>query len=122
MIASDFDLELEDLWKRSAGRLMAAEVFDSAAFSDLLSYLGEKAEIIKSEHVVSKQVLHCILWTVKAIDGARSLPARRCCCGTTCTCSWTSSRLAKYPQIGSQGSLASYDNGDCFQPLNRISE
>jgi hypothetical protein len=74
MSASDFDSELEDLWKRSAGRLMAAEVFDAAAFSDLLSHLREKAEAIKAEHVVSKQVLHCILWTVKAIEGARSLP------------------------------------------------
>jgi hypothetical protein len=75
MTASDFDLELEDLWKRSAGRLMAAEVFDAAAFTSLLRYLAGKAEAIKAEHVVSKQVLHCILWAVKALEGGRSLPA-----------------------------------------------
>lgn len=76
MSASTFDPELEELFHLAVGRLQNAEVFDFQAFERLLRYLDTKAEAIKSEHVVSKQVLHHILWTAKSLEGAHSLPAQ----------------------------------------------
>ena len=61
MKASDFDLHLEELSRRSLDRLLCAEVFDLAAFQALYTYLCEKATAIKAEHVVSKQVLLTLL-------------------------------------------------------------
>jgi len=61
MKASDFDLHLEELSRRSLDRLLCAEVFDLAAFQALYAYLSEKATAIKAEHVVSKQVLLTLL-------------------------------------------------------------
>jgi hypothetical protein len=61
MSPSDYDLQLEELYERSAGRLLCADVFDRAAFDAFIAYLTEKAEQIANEHVVSKQVLHYLL-------------------------------------------------------------
>jgi len=61
MKASDFDLHLEELSRRSLDRLLCAEVFDLAAFQALHTYLCEKATAIRAEHVVSKQVLLTLL-------------------------------------------------------------
>jgi hypothetical protein len=69
MKASDFDLQLEELNQQSVGRLMTAEEFDLSAFRALYAYLCEKATNIKSEHVVSKQVLRVMLWAPKAMEG-----------------------------------------------------
>lgn len=70
MTPSDFDLDLEELYKKSVGRLIASESFDGAAFARLYEYLGDKAERIKSEHVVSKQVVMTILSAQSAIENA----------------------------------------------------
>ena len=79
MSASDFDLELEELRSKSVGRLVSAEVFDESAFAALKAHLCKKAELIKSEHVVSKQVVACLLEAASIIEsraayveGARS--------------------------------------------------
>jgi hypothetical protein len=48
MKASDFDLELDELDKKSVGRLMNAEVFDLQAFNALKEYLSKKSELIKA--------------------------------------------------------------------------
>ena len=78
MAASDFDLELQELHRRSVGRLIAAEVFDMQSFEALKSYLCEKAEQIKAEHVVSKQVLNCLLSAWRTIESrAEHLPDAR---------------------------------------------
>ena len=78
MAASDFDPELERLRERSIVRLLSADVFDAAAFDQLYDYLASKADEIKQEHVVSKQVVSCLL----AVEGpirsqADYLPAAR---------------------------------------------
>ncbi|KTE41452.1 MULTISPECIES: hypothetical protein [unclassified Sphingopyxis] len=67
MKASDYDLELEDLNRRATIRLLASESFDATAFAALKDYLSGKAEAIKSEHVVSKQVLGVLRDASKAI-------------------------------------------------------
>ena len=61
MNASDYDVQLEELYERSVGRLLCADVFDRAAFDTFIAYLTEKAEQIADEHVVSKQVLMYLL-------------------------------------------------------------
>lgn len=61
MSLSDFDLELDELFDRSVHRLQAAEVFDASAFVALRDYLSDKAADIAAEHVVSKQVLGCLM-------------------------------------------------------------
>jgi hypothetical protein len=68
MSASDFDLHLVELQNKSVGRLMSAEVFDAVAFAELKTYLCEKAELIKDEHVVSKQVIACLLEAASVIE------------------------------------------------------
>jgi len=68
MAASDFDLHLVELQKESVGRLVCAEVFDKAAFDALKAYLCEKAELIKQEHVVSKQVVACLLEAAAVVE------------------------------------------------------
>ena len=72
MSLSDFDLELDDLFNRSVHRLQAAEVFDLGAFGALLDYLNQKASAIATEHVVSKQLLACLIKARDAIQ--RSAP------------------------------------------------
>ncbi|CBJ39819.1 conserved hypothethical protein (plasmid) [Ralstonia solanacearum CMR15] len=69
MSASDYDLQLADLHSASIGKLQQAEVFDQAAFQALYDYLRLKADAIGQEHVISKQVVHCLLAAQKAILG-----------------------------------------------------
>ncbi|WP_115561025.1 hypothetical protein [Xanthomonas arboricola] len=68
MSPSDFDLELEELHRRSVGRLLAADTFDKPAFEALKAFLCAKAELLKAEHVVSKQIVHCLLSASRAIE------------------------------------------------------
>lgn len=70
MKPSDYDLELEELHNRSVGRLLASETFDAAAFSQLYDYLCAKAERIKDEHVVSKQLISVVFSTQRSIENA----------------------------------------------------
>jgi hypothetical protein len=78
MSASDFDLELQELHRKSVHRLLAADTFDEQAFVELKRYLCEKAEIIKNEHVISKQVLSVLLDAASAIESrAEYVPSAR---------------------------------------------
>lgn len=70
ILATDFDVELRELYDKSAGRLLCAGYFDEAAFEQLLEYLRAKSEPIKLDYVVSKQVLQAILGAATAIEGA----------------------------------------------------
>jgi hypothetical protein len=70
MNASDYDLTLEELSEASVGRLLAAEVFDLNAFRKLKDHLSAKSERIKSEHVVSKQVVNALLSAARAIENS----------------------------------------------------
>lgn len=57
---------------------MAVEVFDPAAFSTLEDHLWTKAEGLRSEYTLSKQVLHCLRYAAKAIRSrAEYLPEVR---------------------------------------------
>lgn len=77
MSPSDFDIELKDLYERSVGQRMT-DYFDYSAFEALYEHLSQKAELIKSEHVVSKQVLHYLLSAQQVIESrAEYLPAAK---------------------------------------------
>ncbi len=77
MNPSDFDVELKDLYERSVGQLMT-DYFDASAFASFHEYLCQKAEFIKPEHVVSKQVLHYLLSAQQVIESrAEYLPAAK---------------------------------------------
>jgi len=72
MSLTDLDLELDELFNRSVHRLQAAEVFDAMAFVALRDHLSGKASDIAAEHVVSKQILGCLMKARDAIQ--RSAP------------------------------------------------
>jgi len=78
MKASDYDLELEELERKSVSRLLQADVLDRAAFDALYAYLCKKTVLIKHEHVVSKQVLAVLVNTPEIIRSrAEYLPEVR---------------------------------------------
>jgi len=78
MKPSDFDPALEELYRLSVGRLMAVEVFDLPAFERLKAYLTEKSELIKGEHVISKQVAYCLLSAAQVVESrAEHVPGVR---------------------------------------------
>ncbi|RYG86562.1 MAG: hypothetical protein EON58_21595 [Alphaproteobacteria bacterium] len=60
MSANDFDLELESLQLGSTGRLLATESFDVIAFQALREHVCRKAEELRGEYVISKQLLKCL--------------------------------------------------------------
>jgi hypothetical protein len=68
MTASDFDIHLQELHDHAVGRFLATDLFDKPAFDALKTYLCDKAELIKAEHVVSKQVVNCLLSASSAIE------------------------------------------------------
>ncbi|MFC5343848.1 hypothetical protein ACETK8_20295 (plasmid) [Brevundimonas staleyi] len=67
MAANDYDLALEELTRASTMRLLASESFDLPSFAALYDHLGQKAEALKSEHVISKQILDALRNAAKAI-------------------------------------------------------
>lgn len=76
MSALDFDTELQALREKSVDRLLMAEVFDAGAFDDLLRYLDHKAQLLRSEYAISKQVLACLRGASEAIlSRAEYVPA-----------------------------------------------
>jgi hypothetical protein len=68
MPASDWDVELEELAYQATGRLFAAETLDLVAFDRLYDHLAIKAEAIKDENVLSKQVLSVLLNVRRAFE------------------------------------------------------
>jgi hypothetical protein len=70
MAASDYDTELDELANRSVGRLLCAEVFDESAFSRLHEYIRSKSEDVRSEHVISKQLVACLLNAAASIENS----------------------------------------------------
>jgi hypothetical protein len=67
MAVNDYDLTLEELVTNSTMRLLASESFDLASFNALYDYLCQKAEILRAEYVISKQVLDSLRMASKAI-------------------------------------------------------
>jgi len=57
---------------------LTADVFDPSAFDQLYERIAAKADLIKTEHVVSKQVLNCLVSVEGAIRSrAEYVPAAR---------------------------------------------
>jgi hypothetical protein len=67
MEPNDFDLNLDELATGATMRLLGSDCFDLAAFEALYDYLCHKAEALRSEYVVSKQMLGCLRNASKAI-------------------------------------------------------
>jgi len=62
------DSELDDLYHRSVGRLITAEIVDVEAFKALYAHLRSRAESLKHEPSVPKQVLASLLDAHQAIE------------------------------------------------------
>jgi|APFEC2959095171_1045051.scaffolds.fasta_scaffold00236_58 hypothetical protein len=78
MYVNDRDLELEELQRRATIRLLAADHFDPEAFHALRQHICRKAEDLRAEHTISKQILECLRQAPKAIRSrAEYLPAVR---------------------------------------------
>ena len=78
MNVNDYDLELEELEHRSTMRLLASETFNAAAFEALREHVCRKAEQLRNEFVISKQVLRCLRGASGAIrNQAAHVPAAR---------------------------------------------
>jgi hypothetical protein len=58
---NDFDLVLKDLAENSIGKFRRLQTFDSDAFEQLYAHLELKADKLKSQSTISKQVLSVIL-------------------------------------------------------------
>jgi hypothetical protein len=67
MNANDFDLELQELERLSTVKLLALDRLDPLAFVSLKQYLCGKAELLRKEYVVSKQILGAIRGAASAI-------------------------------------------------------
>jgi|GEM_PF-1912633 len=67
MTVNDYDLTLKELARSSTMRLLASESFDLPAFTALYDYLSDKAEALKSEYVISKQILDTLRNASKSI-------------------------------------------------------
>ena len=70
MQLSEYDLKLESLHSNSVGRLSLADTFSPAAFDELYQYLCKKAELLKPEYVVSKQIIAVIISAQRAIENS----------------------------------------------------
>jgi hypothetical protein len=78
MSVNDYDLELEELQRRATGRLLAAESFDATAFVALREHICGKAELLRSEYVISKQLLRCLREAARAVRSrAEYVPGAR---------------------------------------------
>ena len=60
MSVNDYDLELEELQRRSTGRLLLSESFDASAFKAVRQHICRKADALRGEYVISKQILKCL--------------------------------------------------------------
>jgi hypothetical protein len=78
MNVNDYDLELEELHRRATMRLLASESFDPAAFKALREHICRKAEDLRGEYVISKQILKCLREPSGVIrNQAEHVPAAR---------------------------------------------
>lgn len=67
MSANHFDPELEQLDQRATGRLLTADTFDGSAFDALYAHLTSKAETLRNESVLSKQLLKSLRQAATAV-------------------------------------------------------
>ena len=73
-----FATELQTLRERAIDRRLCADVFDGDAFDTLAQYLNRKADALRSEYVIPKQVLACLRDASSAIRSrAEYLPEVR---------------------------------------------
>lgn len=67
MSANHFDTELEQLDQRATGRLLTADTFDGSAFEALYAHLTSKAQALREESVLSKQILKSLRQAAAAV-------------------------------------------------------
>ena len=67
MAATDYDLALEELERRSTERLLCADVYDAEAFAKLHGYISSKAQELNQEFVLPKQLLKAIRTAAEAV-------------------------------------------------------
>jgi hypothetical protein len=73
-----FDTELQALRERAIDRLLNTDAFDGDAFGSLAQYLNRKADALRAEYVIPKQVLACLRDASSAIRSrAEYLPEVR---------------------------------------------
>jgi hypothetical protein len=63
-----FDLELKELAYNSTDKYIMRAVFDQKAFERLYEYLEKKADQLKSESTISKQIVGTILKTANLLE------------------------------------------------------
>lgn len=67
---NNFDLELESLKEAATDKWLMQQSLDIAAFDNLYACLSAKSEAVKTEYVVSKQMLRTILDAFNALEDA----------------------------------------------------
>ena len=67
MSENHFDVVLEELADRAIGKLLKTDAYDASAFDALEDHLWQKAEGLRSEHAISKQILKTLRSAVAAI-------------------------------------------------------
>ena len=67
---ANFDLELERLKEAATDKWLMQQSLDLSAFQRLYAYLAAKSEVLKAEHVVSKQVLRVVLDASNALENS----------------------------------------------------
>lgn len=78
MSENHFDLTLEQLKERSVDRLVCVDVFDISAFEAFKEHLWQKAEGLREEYCISKQILLSLRTAASAIRSrAEYLPTVR---------------------------------------------
>lgn len=78
MSENHFDPALEELKRRSIDRLLMADTFDVSAFEAFKEHLWRKAEGLRQEYCISKQVLFSLRSASSAIRSrAEYIPSVR---------------------------------------------
>lgn len=68
MNPENYDLKREELTGKAACKLLSSDTFYLIAHDRLYKYICERAEEIKSEYVVSKQIVFSIYSAQRAIE------------------------------------------------------
>ncbi len=69
-----FDVVLEELIDRSVGKLLKTDAFDASAFEALEVHIWQKAEGLRNESMLSKQILLNLRSAVGAIRSRAEYP------------------------------------------------
>ncbi len=71
MNESDYDIKLQELYEKSTERLLTSEVFSINDYIALINYVKYKLTLVKSEYVLSKQLLYSILSSINLLKNRK---------------------------------------------------